>query len=239
MSLSPLESSQAPLLLPLGISPAVEEGNSNQDFESFGQTPAGGCSQPQIPVTPGPKLAPHPGLEALSHPGEGDKKSPGIWARRAPRTWCQGLGAARGSSSAPGERVQHLGTQGGAGVQAHPGGPNLGLPALKSTGTQVLLGCFHGCWGGVCQEQGKSSQRVSPATAGRGKGPWLLQTQPLAQGQRPRGLTHVSEHSESALGHSLPATVPGSAGTQPTHPSRARAGLAVTPLLPNLTLPGL
>lgn len=50
MSLSTLESSQAPLLLPLGISPAVEEGKSNQDFESFGQTPLGGCSQ--VPVTP-------------------------------------------------------------------------------------------------------------------------------------------------------------------------------------------
>lgn len=162
-----------------------------------------------------------------------------MWAHEAPRTWCQGLSPARGSSSALGERVQHLGTQRGAGVQGHPGGPDLGLPALKSTGTQVLLGCFHGQRRGVCQEQGKSSQRVSSATAGRGKGPWLLQTQPLARGQCPQGLTHINEHSESALDDTLQPTVPGSAGTHPTHPSRAKPGLAVIPLLPNLTPPGL
>lgn len=120
-------------------------------------------------------------------------------------------------------------------MQGHPGGPNLGLPAFKSTGTQVLFGCFHGQHGGVCQEQGKSSQRVSPATAGRGRGPWLLQTQPLAQGQSPQGLTHINERSESALHGKLQLSVPGSAGTHPTHPSRARAGLAAIPLLPNLT----
>lgn len=121
-------------------------------------------------------------------------------------------------------------------MQGHPGGPDLGLPAFKSTGTQVLLGCFHGQRGGVCQEQGKSSQRVSSATAGRGKGPWLLQTQPLGQGQRPQGLAHINERSESALDHTLQPTVPGSAGAHPTHPSRARPVIA---LCPNLIPPEL
>lgn len=52
-------------------------------------------------------------------------------------------------------------------MQGHPGGPDVGLPAFKSTGTQVSLGCFHGQRGGICQEEGKSSQRVSKGRSGQ------------------------------------------------------------------------
>lgn len=104
MLLPVLDSSQAPLLLPLGISTAVEQGDSKQDFESLGQT--------HTLLLPGPHgsphsqqhQAPHLHLEALSPTAEkvpGHTELPGQGARSS--------SLARGSSLTLGERVQHLG----------------------------------------------------------------------------------------------------------------------------------
>lgn len=144
-------------------------------------------------LLPGPQAQPHSQSHqapnwlhaCISHRGMGEK-APGIrtGTATAPRTWCQELGQARGgSSSALAERLQHFSVQGGGGVQGDPGGPDVGLPALKSTSTQIFLGCFHGQQGGVCQEEGKSSQleiRRRPNLC------------PLGQGQGPKGLAHPS-----------------------------------------------
>lgn len=68
-------------------------------------------------------------------------------------------------------------------MQGHPGGPDVSLPAFKSAGTQVSLGCFHGQRGGICQEEGKSSQRVSWGT-GAGSHGGGLHPYSLVQGEK-------------------------------------------------------